>query len=143
GGGGWRRIGPEDVISKMKDDGDFDRLRIKIIRKFKENEKLRSDIASLVKQSAVINRPGAEAMKPRQLSDAIHQEIGEKIMSQISDSLWSIIRSPEGMKTEITETVQSVYDQLLNPNDNHVGESSLQDSSSIQKEIQNRGTEIN
>lgn len=27
----------EDVISKLKDDGDFDRLRVKIVRKLKEN----------------------------------------------------------------------------------------------------------
>lgn len=27
----------DDVISKLKDDGDFDKLRIKIIRKLKEN----------------------------------------------------------------------------------------------------------
>ena len=36
-------------------------------------------------------------------------------MSQISDSLWQIIRSNDGMKTEITETVQSVYEKLVNP----------------------------
>lgn len=27
----------EDVISKLKDDGDFDRLRVQIIRKLKDN----------------------------------------------------------------------------------------------------------
>ena len=27
----------EDVISKLKDDGDFDDLRLKIVRKIKEN----------------------------------------------------------------------------------------------------------
>lgn len=36
-------------------------------------------------------------------------------MSQISDSLWQIIRSNDGMKGEIAETVQSVYDKLANP----------------------------
>lgn len=30
-------IGKEKVISKLKDDGDFDRLRLKIIRKLKDN----------------------------------------------------------------------------------------------------------
>lgn len=35
GGGGG--VKAEDVISKLKDDGDFDRLRLKIIRKLKEN----------------------------------------------------------------------------------------------------------
>ena len=27
----------EDVISKLKDDGDFDDIRLKIVRKIKEN----------------------------------------------------------------------------------------------------------
>lgn len=39
----------------------------------------------------------------------------EKVMSHISDSLWQIIRSSDGMKGEIMETVQSVYDKLANP----------------------------
>lgn len=37
---------------------------------------LRNNIISVVKQSSALNRPGAENMKPRQLSDAIQQEIG-------------------------------------------------------------------
>ncbi|KAI3710929.1 hypothetical protein L2E82_40725 [Cichorium intybus] len=44
-------------------------------------------------------------MKPRQLSDAIHQEVGGKVNEQISNGLWEIIRSPDDIKTEITETV--------------------------------------
>lgn len=32
-----KRIRGEDVICKLKDDGDFDVLRIKIVRKLKEN----------------------------------------------------------------------------------------------------------
>ncbi|MED6199850.1 hypothetical protein PIB30_079714 [Stylosanthes scabra] len=115
GGGGGVAVGKEDVIAKLKDDGDFDRLRLKIIRKLKDNEELRQDIASIVKQSAALNAAGAENKKPRQLSDAIYHEVGDKVMSQISDSLWQIIRSKDGMKTEITETVQSVYDKLVNP----------------------------
>jgi hypothetical protein len=39
----------------------------------------------------------------------------ENVMSHISDSLWQIIRSDDGMKSEITETVQCVYDKLANP----------------------------
>ncbi|KAL2902267.1 putative ciliary rootlet coiled-coil protein 2 [Bienertia sinuspersici] len=105
----------EEVISKLKDDGDFDRLRLKIVRQLKQNDDLRNNIISAVKQSAALNRPGAEDMKPRQLCDAIHDEIREKAMSQISDGLWEIIRSGGDMKTEIRETVQSVYDKLLNP----------------------------
>lgn len=38
-------------------------------------EVLRDEIISVVKQSAALNRTGAENMKPRQLSDAIHDEI--------------------------------------------------------------------
>lgn len=36
-------------------------------------------------------------------------------MSQISDGVWEVIRSGDGMKSEIDETVQSVYSRLLNP----------------------------
>ncbi|GFS33279.1 hypothetical protein Acr_00g0027600 [Actinidia rufa] len=124
GGGIEHKLSAEDVISKLKDDGDFDRLRLKIIRKLKENEELRNGIVSMVKQSAALNHPGVENMKPQQLSDAIHQEVGDKVMNQISDSLWEIIRSHDGMKSEITETVQSVYNKLLKPRGNEEGESS-------------------
>ncbi|KAK4262692.1 hypothetical protein QN277_028224 [Acacia crassicarpa] len=113
---GGRVASKEDVIAKLKDDGDFDRLRLKIVRKLKENEELREHIISIVRQSVVLNRDGAENMKPRQLSDAIYEEVGDKVMSQISNSLWQIIRSDDdGMKSEIIETVQSVYDKLVNP----------------------------
>ncbi|KAL6536519.1 hypothetical protein OROGR_001728 [Orobanche gracilis] len=121
---GGVRIRAEDVISKLKDDGDFDRLRVKIVRRLKENEELRSNIISMVRQSAALNRPGIENMKPRQLSDLIHQEIGEKVMSQISDGVWNVIRSEDGMKNEITETVQSVYEELRNPSRQGNGETS-------------------
>ncbi|KAK9060771.1 hypothetical protein SSX86_021477 [Deinandra increscens subsp. villosa] len=114
-GGVNQSISSDDVISKLKDDGDFDRLRVKIIRKIKENEDLRNNIVSIVRQSVAINRLGAENTKTRQLSDAIHQEVGGKLNEQISVMLWEIIRSPDGMKTEITETVKSVYDKLLRP----------------------------
>ncbi|KAI3814549.1 hypothetical protein L1987_14189 [Smallanthus sonchifolius] len=114
-GGVNQNISCDDVISKLKDDGDFDRLRIKIIRKIKENEELRKSIVSIVKQSEAINCPGAENTKPRQLSDAIHQEVGGKLNEHISAVLWEMIRSPDGMKTEITETVESVYDKLSRP----------------------------
>lgn len=30
-------VGKEEVIAKLKDDGDFDKLRLKIIRKLKDN----------------------------------------------------------------------------------------------------------
>ncbi|KAG9443346.1 hypothetical protein H6P81_014686 [Aristolochia fimbriata] len=108
-------ITAEEVIGKLKDDGDFDTLRLKIIRKLKENEVLRNNIISTVKESAAFNRLGAENMKPRQLSDAIYQEIGENVMAQISDGLWAVIRSEDGMKNEIAEAVESVYNQLSNP----------------------------
>ncbi|KAL8520392.1 hypothetical protein ACS0TY_011063 [Phlomoides rotata] len=137
GGGG--RVRAEDVISKLKDDGDFDRLRLKIIRKLKENEELRSNIISMVKQSAALNRPGAENMKPRQLSDAIHQEIGDKLMSQISDGLWNIIRSSDGMNTEIKETVESVFEKLSNPQGSDNGESSShKDLPSLHSKLERR-----
>ncbi|CAA0838845.1 Unknown protein [Striga hermonthica] len=138
--GGAGRVRAEDVISKLKDDGDFDRLRLKIIRKLKENEELRSSIISMVQQSAALNRPGVENLKPRQLSDAIHQEIGDKVMSHISDGVWNVIRSADGMKNEITETVQSVYDKLSNPSLKDNGESSShRDSHSPRNKRENHG----
>lgn len=36
-GGVNLQISSDDVISKLKDDGDFDKLRLKTIRKLKEN----------------------------------------------------------------------------------------------------------
>ncbi|KAM5572668.1 hypothetical protein ABKV19_012621 [Rosa sericea] len=112
------KVSKEEVIAKLKDDGDFDRLRRKIIQKLKNNEELRENIISIVKQSEALNRPGAENMKPRQLSDDIYQEVGGKVMSQISDGLWGIIRSSDDMQSEISETVHSVYNKLANPEDN-------------------------
>ncbi|CAI9093873.1 OLC1v1029464C1 [Oldenlandia corymbosa var. corymbosa] len=78
----------------------------------------------MVKQSAALNRLGAESMKPRQLSDAIHKEIGSKVMNQISDGIWTVLRSGDQMTGEITETVQTVYSKLLNPKMNEIGGSS-------------------
>lgn len=39
-------------------------------------EELRNGIISIVQQSAALNRAGAENMKPRQISDAIYDEVG-------------------------------------------------------------------
>ncbi|TMW94822.1 hypothetical protein EJD97_009745 [Solanum chilense] len=120
-----KRIRAEDVICKLKDDGDFDKLRLKIVRRMKENVELRNSLRATVKESAALNRPGAENMKLRQLSDAIYQEVGEKAMSKISDDLWNTIRTGDGIQTEITKTVQSVYSKLLNPQLNEAGESAF------------------
>ncbi|XP_030536736.1 uncharacterized protein LOC115745353 isoform X2 [Rhodamnia argentea] len=108
------KLNKDDVIARLKDDGDFDRLRLKLIRNLKDNEELRSKIIATVKQSAALNRSGAENLKPRQLSDAIYEEVG-KVMGQISESLWEIIRSADGMKSEIEDTVQYMCSKLLNP----------------------------
>lgn len=40
---GERRPTAEEVIARLKDDGDFDSLRLKIIRKVKENVSLPKD----------------------------------------------------------------------------------------------------
>ncbi|KAI4372203.1 hypothetical protein MLD38_010467 [Melastoma candidum] len=125
-------ISKVQVITKLKDDGDFDRLRLNIIRKLKDNEELRNKIGSTVKQSAALSRPGAENMRPRQLSDAIHEDVGAQVMALISDNLWEIIRSDDGMKNEIVATVQSVYDKLKNPSGEGIKESSLPDKGSSQ-----------
>ncbi|KAI3967208.1 hypothetical protein MKX01_042793 [Papaver californicum] len=119
-----RKIGADEVISQLKDEGDFDKIRVKIIRRVKENEELRNNIISAVKQSAALNRPGAEKLKPRQLSDAIYDEIGNTVMTQISDALWGVIRTRGGLEDEIKESVKSVYNRLLNPKGKEVDESS-------------------
>ncbi|GKV38172.1 hypothetical protein SLEP1_g46110 [Rubroshorea leprosula] len=136
-------ITKEDVIAKLKDDGDFDRLRLKIIRNLKQNEELRDNIIAVVKQSAALNRSDAENMKPRQLLDAIFDEVGDKVMGQISDGLWDIIRSEGGMKSEITETVQSVYDKLVTPQAQRIeGESSNLDVMPVKMEADQNGFSI-
>ncbi|KAH9610727.1 hypothetical protein KSS87_002881 [Heliosperma pusillum] len=112
---GREKISEEEVIRKVKDDGDFDRIRLNIVRILKQNEDLRNNIISVVKESAALNHPTADNMTPWQLCDAVHHEIRESVMVQISDGLWKIIRSDETIKTEITETVKSVYDRLLEP----------------------------
>ncbi|BFG31581.1 uncharacterized protein Pyn_09438 [Prunus yedoensis var. nudiflora] len=132
------QVSKEEVIAKLKDDGDFDRLRRKIIQKLKHNDELRENIITIVKQSAALNREGAENMKPRQLSDDIYQEVGDQVMSHISDGLWGIIRSSDGMKSEITETVQSVYNKLTNPKGKAEGEASTRDVP-VRKEADNNG----
>ncbi|XP_018439497.1 uncharacterized protein LOC108811888 isoform X1 [Raphanus sativus] len=110
-----RKISKEEVMEKLKDDGDFDSLRLQIIRRLKDNEELRNSMISVVKESRALNGGDAQNMKPRQLSDAIFQEVGSKMLSQLSDGLWEIIRSEDGMKKEIRDTVQSVYATLSNP----------------------------
>lgn len=136
-----QKVSKEDVIAKLKDDGDFDRLRLKIIRQLKDNEELRNNIISMVRQSEALNRVGAENMKPRQLSDAIHEEVGNNIMNRISDGVWEIIRSDNGMKGEITETIQSVYNKVLNPKRKEEGEpSSPRNARPVLMEVENNGS---
>ncbi|CAN0841597.1 hypothetical protein LINGRAHAP2_LOCUS3362 [Linum grandiflorum] len=127
------RVSKDDVITKLKDDGDFDNLRLKIIRKLKDNEEFRSGIISMVRQSAALNREGAANMKPRQLSDAIFDEVGNTMIAQMSDSLWGIIKSEE-MRNEITETVQSVYDKMEEPEKKKEAKSCSQDVAVNRKE---------
>ena len=61
-------------------------------------------------------------------------------MGQISDNLWEIIRSEGGMRSEITETVQSVYDKLANPLGKEKGESSIHDMVPVEKEAESNGS---
>ncbi|KAL5219376.1 hypothetical protein ABZP36_020060 [Zizania latifolia] len=60
----------------------------------------------------VINEDGSEKLKLKDLSDAIYQDIGSKIMGQISDELWSVIQSNE---TDVQGTVEAVYNRMMNP----------------------------
>lgn len=101
-----------EVVGRAKDDGDFDALRRAIIRKVKDNEVLRSNIIAEVKQSVVINEDGSEKLKLKDLSDAIYQDIGSKIMGQISDEIWGVILSNE---IDIRGTSETVYNRMMNP----------------------------
>ncbi|TVU29803.1 hypothetical protein EJB05_21390 [Eragrostis curvula] len=101
-----------EVVERIKDDGDFDTLRRAIIRKVKENEALRNTIISEVKQSLVLQEDGSEKLKLKDLSDAVFQDIGSKIMGQISDEVWSVIQSNG---TDIQGTVQAVYNRIVHP----------------------------
>uniref|UniRef100_A0A0E0CXH8 Uncharacterized protein n=2 Tax=Oryza meridionalis TaxID=40149 RepID=A0A0E0CXH8_9ORYZ len=101
-----------EVVGRAKDDGDFDALRRAIIRKVKGNEVLRSNIIAEVKQSVVINEDGSEKLKLKDLSDAIYQDIGSKIMGQISDEIWGVILSNE---IDIRGTSEAVYNRMMNP----------------------------
>ncbi|XP_031482364.1 uncharacterized protein LOC116252329 [Nymphaea colorata] len=102
----------EEVISKIKDDGDFDRLRLKIISQLKSNEALRSNIVLAVKRSKTLSN-ASRNVKPRQLLDAVYQEIGNDVRGQMSDAVWQVIRSNDGMKKEIFETVETVYSKMV------------------------------
>ncbi|KAL6867558.1 hypothetical protein ACP4OV_015582 [Aristida adscensionis] len=113
GGLGVRRLPTAaEVVGRLKDDGDFDALRRAIVRKVKGNEVLRNTIISEVKQSVILQEDGSEKLKLKELSDAIYQDIGSKIMGQISDEVWNVIQSNE---TDIRGTVESVYNRIVNP----------------------------
>ncbi|WVZ56112.1 hypothetical protein U9M48_006691 [Paspalum notatum var. saurae] len=101
-----------EVVGRLKDDGDFDALRRAIVRKVKGNEVLRNKIILEVKQSVVLQEDGSEKLKLKDLSDAIYQDIGSKIMGQISDEVWNVIQSNE---TDIRGTVEAVYNRIMNP----------------------------
>ncbi|XP_047084153.1 uncharacterized protein LOC124695341 [Lolium rigidum] len=101
-----------EVVGRLKDDGDFDALRRAIIRKVKDNEVLRNNIIAEVKQSMVLSEDGSEKLKLKELSDAIFQDVGSKIMGQISDEVWSVIQSKE---TDIRGTVEVIFNRIMNP----------------------------
>ncbi|KAI0520539.1 hypothetical protein KFK09_008015 [Dendrobium nobile] len=130
----------EDVMKKIKDDGDFDALRLKIIRAVKENEDLRKNIVDQVKQSDILNHEGSEDLKPRQLSDAIYQELGRKIMGQISDEIWKTIRLNDSIKDDIKSTVEHVFNKMVGTEAQGTQVSS---NSSFSHEIQIAGREAN
>ncbi|CAI0414051.1 unnamed protein product [Linum tenue] len=90
-----KRVIKDDVIAKLKDDGDFDNLRLKIIRKLKDNGLFEAQMRIVgfpvfevekgripkrhylhCRQSAALNRDSGANMKPRQISDAIFDEVG-------------------------------------------------------------------
>ena len=53
----------EDVISKLKDDGDFDDLRLKIVRKIKENvSPLLIELLANVSHSCHFRKPSVRGL---------------------------------------------------------------------------------
>ncbi|KAJ3674072.1 hypothetical protein LUZ60_006064 [Juncus effusus] len=134
GGSKRRRPTAEEVVERLRDDGDFDSLRLSLIRKIKHNEELRKSIVEDVKQSAVLNADGSEQLKLRDLSDSIYQELGTKIMGQISDEVWKLINSSE---EEIKSTVESVYNRLINPQKEKEKEKEIKISTSVPGKSQN------
>ncbi|KAF3340136.1 hypothetical protein FCM35_KLT15907 [Carex littledalei] len=102
----------EEVIDRIRDDGDFDSLRLSLSRNLKHNDQLRKSIVEEVKQSLVLNDDISDKIKIRDLSDALYQELGGKIMGKISDEVWDAINLSE---QEIQETVESVYYRILHP----------------------------
>ncbi|PKA58141.1 hypothetical protein AXF42_Ash019845 [Apostasia shenzhenica] len=133
----------EGVLEKIKDDGDFDALRLKIIKKVKDNEELRNSIMSQIKESNVLNQEGSEDMKPRQLSDAIYQELGRKIMGQISDEIWRVIRSDGSIQGDIKGTVENVCKKMVNPESQEkidASPSNIRENIIDAREVNNDGT---
>ncbi|RZS09642.1 hypothetical protein BHM03_00040755 [Ensete ventricosum] len=110
---GERRPTAEEVIARLKDDGDFDSLRLKIVRKVKENVSLPND------SSFSLRLPSAT-------DTTKYYFCRSKIMGQISDEVWKVIKSCEN---DIRGTVESVYDRIVKP------EVNKQDSASPQRRL--------
>lgn len=105
-------ITPEDVLESLMNDGTIDALRLKIINQLKANEELKKKTITMVEQSKVLNKPGAEKQTKRELFDALRQELEVPVLEKASKSVWDLILDDNGLGKEISETVEKVFCRL-------------------------------
>lgn len=105
-------ITPEDVLESLMNDGTIDALRLKIINQLKANEELKKTTITMVEQSKVLNKPGAEKQTKRELFDALRQELEAPVLEKASKSVWDLILDDNGLGKEISETVERVFCRL-------------------------------
>ncbi|GLJ55840.1 hypothetical protein SUGI_1199010 [Cryptomeria japonica] len=101
-----------EVLNKLKRDGDFDYLTQKLLDRLKKNGELRNYIVSKVEQCFVLNKPGAEITNPRQLYDAILDEIKNPVLEKISEATWKVLDSEDELGKEVNEICEGAYLQI-------------------------------
>lgn len=93
-------------------DGTIDALRLKIINQLKANEELKKTTITMVEQSKVLNKPGAEKQTKRELFDALRQELEVPVLEKASKSVWDLILDDNALGKEISETVEKAFCRL-------------------------------
>lgn len=106
-------ISPEDVLHSLRSDGTIDALRLKIINQLKANEELKKTTISMVENSKVLKKSGAEKQTKRELFDALRQELEAPVLEMASKSVWElIVDTNNDIGKEISETVENVFCKL-------------------------------
>lgn len=75
-------------------------------------EELKKTTITMVEQSKVLNKPGAEKQTKRELFDALRQELEAPVLEKASKSVWDLILDDNGLGKEISETVERVFCRL-------------------------------